>query len=78
LIRIPQFSACCQAQRVKKPKIPSTIFEPQISRSFSMLSAYTKEITNCKGGGYHMIAHMPNVGDIDDLIFQDSWVISER
>jgi hypothetical protein len=25
-----------------------------------------------------MITHTMNVGDIDDLIFQDSWVISDR
>lgn len=41
-------------------------------------SAYTGREAKCKGGNEMNDPKMIGIGDVDDLIFQDSWTTSQR
>lgn len=49
----------------------------KISRKFSPSPAYTGGEPICKGGT-NMHTQPSAGGDVDDLIFQDAWCISQR
>ena len=51
-----------------------------VSCNFSPLRAYTDREIACKGGVQMKREELHGIGggDVDDLIFQDSWLASER
>ena len=76
LIRIPHFAALCQGWIGKNQKNLSTFFAgARFSATFPSSRIYWVET---RKGGHDMFHNTAICGDVDDLIFQDCWNISER
>lgn len=77
-----------KSRRLKEPPIiyicaapgsavlPANFFRCTILCNFAVGTAYTEQVDICKGG-LHMEPRKP-IGDVDDLIFQDGWEVSQR
>ena len=77
MIRIPHHAAFCQACVEKKRKKSLDMFRtvPDFVQLFPALRIYWVET---RKGGHDMFHNTAICGDVDDLIFQDCWNISER
>lgn len=58
------------------PSCQQNFFRCTILCNFAVGTAYTEQVDICKGGLY-MEPRKP-IGDVDDLIFQDGWEVSQR